>query len=86
VQLQYTVNTNVRIQADQTINGDYERIQYHMFQASKENRCMRWKAGTGRIATGGASYNTDADNMEGKNLPAGQAIVVYATYFRLSKT
>jgi hypothetical protein len=60
-----------------------------MIEPDNENvRLMRWKAGTGYIATGGGeSIKTDKDNRTvGKTLPAKQAVAVYDTKFKISKT
>ena len=39
-------------QAERTLNGDYEHIDYYMFKAVGYNRLMSWKAGDGRISVG----------------------------------
>ncbi|KAF1992773.1 hypothetical protein P154DRAFT_478587 [Amniculicola lignicola CBS 123094] len=71
--------------AEEADNEGYEAIHYRTFKSVDYKRVMRWKGGTGRIATGTVSQNTNEDNTEGKELPAGQAVVVYNTEFKLSR-
>ncbi|KAF2650696.1 hypothetical protein K491DRAFT_697087 [Lophiostoma macrostomum CBS 122681] len=68
-----------------TKSGDFEAIEYRMFQAVTYDRVMRWRGGSGRIAFGGTSYNTNTDNTRGTILRAGQTVAVLDTTFRLSQ-
>jgi hypothetical protein len=78
--------TKSNTQTNQINDEKYEHIGYHMFQACKKDRQMWWKAGTGRIAFGGTSHNTNWDNTTtGTILPKDTAVVVYDTLFKLSK-
>jgi len=72
-------------EAEQTVDGDYESISYHTFNAVDYDRYMSWKAGSGRIGVGVREltfYATDTDK-EDVLLPAGRSVVVIDTEFKL---
>jgi len=72
-------------EAEQTVDGDYESIRYHTFEAVDYDRYMSWRAGSGRIGVGVREltmYWTNADK-EDVILPAGRSVVVIDTEFKL---
>ncbi|KAJ8062029.1 hypothetical protein OCU04_009810 [Sclerotinia nivalis] len=74
-------------EAEQTINGDYEYLEYHSFTATKDERFMSWKSGSGSIviAPGYDACRTSEDT-EDKMLLAGKQVLVIKTVFRLKAT
>lgn len=75
-----------KTQAEQTVNGDYESIDYHTFKGVAYDRTMAWKTGSGNIGVGVqgqiTSRKTDMDK-EDEILPAGQTVVVMNMNFKL---
>ena len=77
-----------RVQAEQTVNADYEDISYHIFDPVNYNRYMSWKAGSGSISVGVIellSYRADKDRRD-ELLPMGYAVLVIDTTFKLVAT
>lgn len=74
-----------RIQAEQTVNGDYETISYYTFGAVRYDRIMSWKAGSGSIAIGEKKVTPQSTNTEKVDelLPKGWTLVVIDTDFKL---
>jgi hypothetical protein len=70
---------------DQTINGDYEYIKYHMFPPVGHERSLSWKAGTGSVliaVQSGRSRKTDADH-EDEPVPPGHKVLVMEAEVKL---
>ncbi|PVH91661.1 hypothetical protein DM02DRAFT_606319 [Periconia macrospinosa] len=72
-------------EAERTINGDYEDIDYHTFKAVDYNRHMSWKAGQGRISVGVTEMTQQKAGIETINatLPRGRSVVVSKMHFKL---
>ncbi|KAG8407808.1 hypothetical protein J3459_018321 [Metarhizium acridum] len=76
-------------EAEQTNNGDFESIGYHMFPSVDYDRNMSWKGGTGRIGigVGDLAFKKTESYTENVLLPRGQNVLVMDTVFKLvSKT
>ena len=72
-------------EAEQTNNGDYRFIGYHVYEAVDYDRLMSWTAGFGKIGVGVREITfqkTDAAKEE-ELLPAGRSVVVIDTKFKL---
>ena len=83
-------NSNTKItQAEQTVDGDYEEIDYKVFGAVDYDRAMSWESGdsSGRIAIGtGQNISTIQGADIGKSnidLPMGWFVLVTKAKFRL---
>jgi len=75
-------------EAEQTVNGDYEVLTYHVFSGVDYNRLMSWTAGDGTIGIGVKEVATQKTNTETLRLrlPAGWSVVVSNTNFRLERS
>lgn len=73
------------IQAEQTNNGDYESIEYHVFRSVDYDRNMSWKGGAGRIGigVGDLAFQKTATDAEDVLLARGQNVLVMDTTFKL---
>ncbi|KAK3332658.1 hypothetical protein B0T19DRAFT_338496, partial [Cercophora scortea] len=70
---------------DQTNDGDYEYISYHIFAPVEHDRWLSWKAGDGSILLGVQSarpQRTDTD-QENVLVPKGNKLLVMDTEVKL---
>jgi hypothetical protein len=70
---------------DQTIDGDYEYIDYHIFPPAGHERLLSWKAGSGSVlvaAYSGKPQKTDADK-EDVPVPRGDKVAVMKAKVKL---
>ncbi|AEO60380.1 hypothetical protein MYCTH_2309566 [Thermothelomyces thermophilus ATCC 42464] len=70
---------------DQTNNGDYEYIDYHIFPPVEHERLLSWKAGTGSVlvaAQKGRPQKTDTDE-EDVAVPRGNKVLVMQAIVKL---
>ncbi|KFY65435.1 hypothetical protein V496_02559 [Pseudogymnoascus sp. VKM F-4515 (FW-2607)] len=71
---------------NQTSNGDFEPIDYHVFKPAGHDRYMEWEAGDGRVAAGVevlTPQKTDAKTEAPVLLPTGQSVLVMNMKFKL---
>lgn len=72
-------------EAERTSNGDYEEIDYRIFEAVDYDRLMSWKAGDGRISVGVremTQQNARIDTIDAL-LPRGRSVIVNKMNFKL---
>ncbi|KAJ5063749.1 hypothetical protein J3E74DRAFT_178759, partial [Bipolaris maydis] len=70
---------------ERTSNGDYEEIDYRIFEAVDYDRLMSWKAGDGRISVGVremTQQNARIDTIDAL-LPRGRSVIVNKMNFKL---
>lgn len=72
-------------EAERTVNGDYEDIDYHTFKAVDYDRLMSWKAGYGRISVGVTEMTQQKAGVDTTDatLPRGRSVVVNKMNFKL---
>ncbi|KAK4243261.1 hypothetical protein C7999DRAFT_18366, partial [Corynascus novoguineensis] len=73
---------------NQTIGGDYEYIDYHMFPPVEHERSLSWKAGTGSVlvaAQSGRSQKTDPEQEDVPVPPGSKVLVMKATVKLVTK-
>lgn len=75
----------IKFQAERTVDSDYERIDYHTFDAVDYNRLMSWKAGDGRISVGirEMTQQKASENTVDTVLQRGRNVIVDNMTFKL---